>query len=117
MAKFRHAEFKTDMIRAIMLTMPPSDNKQHLEELVRYVSSVLLCMHNSPLSPDAAAANCVRGILLRDRHMTAKTRNALRIVSDTKRGSALVIHSLVQAVNQIEADYTAKVNSGLFTAA
>lgn len=113
MPRFRHAEMKTDMIQFVMLTQPDSDNKQHVLELLRVVSSLLLCAHLSPLAPGAAIRNCARGLLSRDRTLTAKTRRCLEMIGVSPKGPVEVLTSLLQAVNQIELDYTVQINNGL----
>lgn len=117
MRKFRHEPMKTDMIRYVMATMDDSDNKRTLLELIRFLSSILLCMHISPLSPEMAAQNCVRNILFHQRHMTAKNRHTLQTILNSPKGATSVVTALLRAVNKIEADYVAKVNAGLFCAA
>jgi len=116
MPKFRHKDVCTDNIQFILATMPDSDNKQHLMELTRFVTSILLAIHNSSLSPRFTAQMCARSILFRERGVTAKTRRVLLAIADAARPEQ-VIKDLVVSINTIEADYARKINSGLFSAA
>lgn len=116
MTRTRYRDVCSDNIQFVLATMPPSDNAQHLDELVRFVTSILLCIHNSPLSPDFAAAQCARSMIFRERGMTAKTRRVLTTIADAKRPEK-VVKDLIISINTIETDYGAKIASGLITAA
>jgi len=116
MPKFRHKDICTQNIQFIMATMPDSDNKQHLMELTRFITSILLAMHNSSLSPRFAALTCARSILFRQRGVTAKTRRVLLAIAEAQRPEQ-VIKDLIVSINTIEADYARKISSGLFSAA